>query len=58
MMNINKETLNLLGKSKRVLITLQQVVYNLMSITLPFLNSNVSTSLSLIPVKIARKKVL
>ena len=58
MMNINKETLNLLGKSKRVLNTILQVVYNLMSLTLPFLNNNVNTSLSLIPVKIARKKVL
>lgn len=56
MMNINKETLNLLGKSKRVLNTLLQVVGNLISLTRPFFQSNVNTSLSLIPVKIVRKK--
>lgn len=58
MMNINKETLNLLGKSNRVLGTILQVVCNLINMMLPLFPSNVKTSLSLVPVKKVRKKGL
>ncbi len=58
MMNIDKQTLNLLGKSKRVLNTILQIVDNLINITFPFFRSDVNVSLSIVPVKKVRKKGL